>query len=88
MAGEPDFFDRIPKEWSGLVIAGLGALLLVGALCRWKWVLDMTGQKSARPFGLLTLLHDLFGDEGVRIGTIVLSAIVVISGFAMFFLMR
>lgn len=88
MASEPDLFDRIPEDWSGLVIAGLGALLLAGALRRWKWALDMTGQKTARPFGLLTLLHDLFGEAGVRFGMIVLSATITVSGLAMFFLMR
>lgn len=88
MQKEADFFDRIPREWSGLIVAGLGALLLVGALRRWKWALDMTGQKTGKPFGFLTLLHDFFGDEGVRAGTIFLAAMLVVCGLGMFFLMR
>lgn len=87
MSVGPDLSDRIPREWAGLVIAGLGALLLVGALRRWKWALDMTGQKSARPLGFLTLLHDLFGEEGVRAGTIFLASIMIACGVALFFLM-
>lgn len=88
MASGADFFDCIPREWSGLIVAGVGTLLLVGAICRWKWTLDMTGQKTARPFGFLTLLHDFFGDEGVRAGTIFLAAVLVACGLAMFFLVR
>ena len=86
MDKDPDLFGRISGEWAGLIIAGLGALLLIGALRRWKWTLDMTGQKSGKPFGFLTLMHDLFGEEGVRVGVIILAVVMVVYGLVLSFL--
>lgn len=92
MEKEQDFFSKLfesfPKEYGGLVIAAAGVLTLIGAIHRWKWTLDMTGQRSAKPFGFLTLLQDWFGEEGVRVGMIILSVIIIICGITMFALMR
>lgn len=83
-----DIFSKLPKEYGGLVVAACGALFLIGAIRRWKWTLDMTGQRSAHPFGFLTLMQEWFGDEGVRVGTIIISVIILIGGIAMFVVMK
>lgn len=88
MENEQDFFARLPKEYVGLVFVAAGVLLLVGAICRWKWVLDMTGQKSNKPFAFLSLMHDWFGENGVRIGIMIMSVIIILCGLVMFVLMR
>lgn len=80
MENEQDFFSNITPTSGGLIIIALGALLLVGAICRWKWVFDMTGQRSAKPFGFLTLMQDFFGEDGVRIGMIIISIIIILGG--------
>ncbi len=87
MEKEQDLFERIPKEYGGLVIAALGILLLVGAIRRWEWTLDMTGQKSGKPFGFLTLMHDFFGEAGVRVGVIIISVVFIVGGLVLFVLM-
>lgn len=88
MKNEQDFFAQLPKEYVGLVFVAAGVLLLVGAIRRWKWVLDMTGQKSNKPFVFLSVMHDWFGENGVRIGIIVISVLIIICGLVMFVLMR
>lgn len=88
MENEQDFFAKLPKEYAGLVFVAAGVLLLVGAICRWKWVLDMTGQKSNKPFAFLPVLHDWFGENGVRIGIMIMSVIIIICGVVLFLLMR
>lgn len=86
MENQQDFLAKLPKESAGLFLAATGVLLLIGAIRRWKWVLDMTGQRSAHPFGFLTLMQDWFGDNGVRIGMIIMSVILIICGMVLFFL--
>lgn len=92
MEKEQDFFSKLaetlPKEYIWLIMAAVGALFFIGAYRRWKWVLDMTGQRSAHPFGFLTLMQDWFGEDGVRIGMMIMSVIIMICGVVMFLLMR
>lgn len=88
MEKEQDFFEKLPKESLGLLMVAAGVLLLVGAICRWKWVLDMTGEKSNKPWGFLSLMHDWFGENGVRIGIMIMSVLIIICGLALFFLMK
>lgn len=91
MEKEQDFFSKLvesfPKEYVGLVIVAAGALFFIGACRRWKWVLDMTGQRWAHPFGFLTLMQDWFGDNGVRIGVMIMGAIIMVCGVVLFILM-
>lgn len=82
-----NILSKLPKEYIGLVIAAVGILFLVGAIRRWKWTLDMTGQRSAHPFGFLTLMQDWFGDNGVRIGVMIMSVILMICGLVLFAVM-
>ena len=65
MNKEPDFFSNITPVNGGLIIITLGTLLLIGAIRRWKWIFDMTGQRD-KGFNFLLLLYDLFGDKGLR----------------------
>lgn len=88
MENEQDFFAKLPKEYVGLVFVAAGVLLLVGAIRRWKWVLDMTGQKSNKPFAFLSLMHDWFGENGVRIGIMIMSVIVILCGVVLAVLAR
>lgn len=86
MEKEQDLFDKLPKEYMGLILAAGGVLLLVGAIRRRKWVLDMTGERSRKPFGFLTLMQDWFGENGVRVGMMILSVVIIVCGLVMFFL--
>ena len=83
MEKEQDFFSNLTPTSGGLIIVALGALTLVGAIRRWKWALDMTGRRSAKPFGFLTLMQDFFGEDGVRIGMIIISIITILGGIWM-----
>lgn len=93
MEKEQDFFSRLvesfPKEYVGLLIAAGGLLMFIGAYRRWKWVERdwMTGERSAHPFGFLTLMQDWFGDAGVRIGIMIMSVITILAGLMLVALM-
>lgn len=80
MEQEQDFFSNITPTNGGLIVIGIGLLLLIGAIRRWKWALDMTGQRSAKPFGFLTLMQDFFGEDGVRVGVIIISTFIILGG--------
>lgn len=88
MEKEQDFFANLPKETGGLAMIAAGLLLFIGAYRRWKWVLDMTGQRSAHPFGFLTLMQDWFGDAGVRIGIMIMSVLLILCGVVLMVLMK
>ena len=79
MNKEPEFFSNISPVNGGLIITVLGALLLIGAIRRWKWVFNMTGQRN-KGFNYLLLLYDLFGDKGLRNGMIITSIILILGG--------
>lgn len=76
MEKEQDFFANLPKETGGLVFIAVGLLQFIGAYRRWKWILDLTGQ----PLGILTLMQDLFGEDGVRIGIMIMGLILILCG--------
>lgn len=68
-----DIFDYLQKNprLAGLVLAAIGALLLVGAILNWRWVVDTQGER--RGFRLLRAIF------GVR-GEMIITAIVIIAG--------
>lgn len=82
MGKEPDFFSVITSTNGGLIIIVLGVLLLIGAIRRWEWVFDMTGQRN-KGFNSLLMLYDLFGDKGLRVGIIITSVIIILGGIGM-----
>lgn len=82
MEKEQDFFSNLTPTSGGLIIIALGTLFLIGAIRRWKWALDMTGQRH-KGFNILLFLYDVFGDKGLRVGMIILSIFIIISGIGM-----
>lgn len=79
MAKEQDFFSNLTPTSGGLILIALGALVLIGAIRRWEWVFDMTGQRN-KGFNFLLFLYDLFGDKGLRVGMIITSIIIILGG--------
>lgn len=84
MEKEQDFLSNLPKESAGLILVAFGVLMFVGAYRRWKWVLDMTGQRNS---GFLAFMGNWFGENGIRIGMMILSALVIVCGVVLFVLM-
>lgn len=79
MEKEQDFFSNLTPTSGGLIFIALGVLLLIGAIRRWEWVFDMTGQRN-KGFNFLLFLYDLFGDKGLRVGVIIISVIIILGG--------
>lgn len=79
MEKEQDFFSKITPTNAGLILIAIGALLIIGAIRRWKWVLDMTGQRKDKP-NLLLWLYKHFGEDGLRVGIIISSIFIIIGG--------
>ena len=48
MEKEQDFFSNLTPTSGGLILIALGALVLIGAIRRWEWIFDMTGQRNGR----------------------------------------
>lgn len=48
MEKEQDFFSNLTPTSGGLILIALGALVLIGAIRRWEWIFDMTGQRTGR----------------------------------------
>lgn len=86
MEKEEDISTVIFRDYGGLLLIGLGIILLYGAIRRCKWAMDMTGQRTGR-FNPLLLLYDLFGDNGLRIGLIITSIVVILSGIGLMVVM-
>lgn len=82
MEKEQDFFSNLTPTGVGLMFIGIGLLFFIGAIRRWKWVLDMTGQRH-KGFNMLLFLYDVFGDKGLRVGMIILSIIIILCGIGM-----
>lgn len=76
--------SEVCKEYGGLIIIVIGVLLLIGAICRWKWTLDLTGQRTGE-FKFVLLMYDLLGEKGSRIGMIIISILIVIGGVGLLF---
>ena len=79
---DKDLSSDIPATvWPVLLF---GIVMLIGAIQKWKWVLQMQG---TRPFGFLYWLGYLWGEKGYRVGMILLSIIIIICGLLLAFLM-
>lgn len=74
-----DFFSNLTPTSGGVFIIALGTLLLIGAIRRWKWALDMTGQRNGEP-NFLLWLYDVFGEKGLRIGMIIGNIFIILCG--------
>ena len=76
---DKDLSSDIPAEYTVWLIPLFGIVMLIGAIQKWKWVLQMQG---TRPFGFLYWLGYLY-----RVGMILLSIIIIICGLLLAFLM-
>ena len=79
---DKDLSSDIPAEYTVWLVPLFGIVMLVGAIQKWKWVLQMQG---TRPFGFLYWLGYLWGEN--RVGMILLSIIIIICGLLLAFLM-
>ncbi|MCQ4874448.1 MULTISPECIES: immunity 17 family protein [Odoribacteraceae] len=82
---DKDIFSNIPADCVAWLFVGVGVILLIGAIRRWEWVLQMQG---TRPFGSLYRLGHIWGEKGYRVGMILISVCIIACGFVLFFLMR
>lgn len=64
---------------AGLVLAAIGALLLVGAILNWEWVVDTQGERPG-----FRLLRAIFGVRGEMIIT---ASVILIAGIVLFVLL-
>ena len=76
-----DFIGQNPGIL-GLVVAAVGALILVGAILRWKWIIGGDTAGSTVRTGLLGwIIYKLFGR---RVFFILTGAVVLLGGVAWF----
>ena len=78
MEKEQYFYSNLTPTSGGVIHVALGALVLIGAIRRWEWIFDMTGQRNGR-FNFLLWLYDVFGEKGLRVGLII-NAIFIMRG--------
>ena len=82
-----DFFNSFTQNPAmfGLVIAAIGALLMVGGILKWGWVIGRDHTGNTIRTGLLGwLVYKLFGR---RVFFILTGAVVLLAGIAWFILM-
>ena len=87
MEKEQDFFSNLTPTSGGLILIALGALVLIGAIRRWEWIFDMTGQRTGR-FNFLLWLYDVFGEKGLRVGMIITAIIIMLGGIGIMIFMK
>lgn len=80
-----EIFSDIPAGCVAWLVVGVGVVLLVGAIRKWRWVLQMQG---TRPFGFLYWLGHVWGEKGYRVGMILVSVCIIACGVMLVFLMR
>ena len=69
----------------GLFIAAVGALIFVGAICKWQWIIGRNAADSTVRTGLFGwLVYKLFGRRAFFIFT---GAVIMISGIVWFIVM-
>ena len=66
----------------GLVVAALGALVLIGAICKWNWVVGRDSAGNKVRTGLLGwIIYKLFGR---RVFFILTGAVIMLGGIVLF----
>lgn len=58
-----DFFSNITPIGASLLLIAFGVLLIIRAISRWKWILDISGERKRMNIRLL--LYNLFGYKGL-----------------------
>lgn len=73
----------LQANWQ-LVIVAAGALFLLGAVFRWKWVCDPQGENV---LGFRAGVYRAFGEKGYRIVTGISGAVIILCGVVLWVLM-
>lgn len=71
-SGAASYFAQNPNAY-GLILAALGALLFVGALLKWEWVLSPSNKAS--------VMRSLFGQRGMMF---IVSSLMILLGLGYF----
>lgn len=71
----------LQANWQLFLIV-VGALFLLGAIFRWKWICDPQGDNTQ---GFLAFVYRIFGEKGYRVITGISGAIIILcSAFLLF----
>lgn len=73
----------LQEQWQLFLIA-VGALFLLGAIFRWKWVCDPQGELS---HGFRAFVYRNFGEKGYRILQGTGGAVIILCGVTLWVLM-
>ena len=73
----------LQANWQFTII-GIGALFLLGAIFRWKWVCDPQGDNVQ---GFRASVYRAFGENGYRVATGISGAVIILCGVALWVLM-
>ena len=79
---DKDLSSDIPAEYTVWLIPLFGIVMLIGAIQKWKWVLQM---QDTRSLDFLYWLGHLWEENGYRGGIILLSIIIIICGLMLAF---
>ena len=82
---DKDLSSDIPAEYTVWLIPLFGIVMLIGAIQKWKWVLQMQGTRS---LGFLYWLGHSWEENEYRGGIILLSIIIIICGLMLAFLVK
>lgn len=73
----------LQENWQ-LAVLGSGALFLLGAVFRWKWVCDPSGENVD---GFRAFVYSNFGEEGYRVITGISGFIIILCSVLLWVLM-
>ena len=76
-----ELFQSSPKHF-GFVIIGLGLLLIIAAILKWKWLTEGGDGKVFND----TWFIGMFGKKKLRILYVVIGSILILIGIAWFFI--
>lgn len=71
------FFNYLQAHYQYLLI-GAGALVLTGAVKRWKWIVEPTVEDHNNVF--ISLILSLFGEHGFRVFMGICGAVLMLCG--------
>ena len=72
----------LQANWQLFLIV-VGALFLLWAIFRWKWICDPQGDNTQ---GFLAFVYRIFGEKGYRVITGIFGAVIILCGAFLLFL--
>lgn len=72
------------EYWYVLIVC-IGILLILGAVFKWKWVMETQG---GRPLGFLSWIEYLFGETGYRIAMALIGGMLIVFAIGYAHLLR